>query len=109
LRYVASVIRKRCTPPRFAARLGGEEFAIILPGENLFEAIPMVETILRDISAAKIRRRSTNDDLGVVTLSAGIAGYRVGDTVHGLIERADASLYAAKRRGRNRLVVEGDG
>lgn len=109
LRYVASVIRKRCTPPRFAARFGGEEFAIILPGEHLFGAISMVETILRDVSAAKIRRRSTNDDLGVITLSAGIASYRVGDTVHGLIERADASLYAAKRRGRNRLVVEGDG
>ena len=108
LRYVASVIRKRATPPRFAARFGGEEFAIILPRENLFETTPLVERILRDVSAANIRRRSTNDNLGVITLSAGIAGYRAGDTVHGLIDRADASLYKAKRRGRNRFVVESE-
>jgi diguanylate cyclase len=108
LRYVAGVIRKRATPPRFAARFGGEEFAIILPRENLFETTPLVERILRDVSAANIRRRSTNDNLGVITLSAGIAGYRAGDTVHGLIERADASLYMAKRRGRNRFVVESE-
>lgn len=109
LRYVASVIRKRVLPPRFAARFGGEEFAIILPGESLFEASPLVNTILKDVSAASIRRRSTNDNLGIITLSAGIAGYRAGDTIHELIERADSSLYKAKRRGRNRLVVEGDG
>lgn len=108
LRYVASVIRKRATPPRFAARFGGEEFAIILPRENLFETTPLVERILRDVSAANIRRRSTNDNLGVITLSAGVAGYRAGDTVHDLIERADASLYKAKRRGRNRFVVESE-
>jgi len=108
LRYVASVIRKRVLPPRFAARFGGEEFALILPGESLFEASPLVNAILKDVSATSIRRRSTNDNLGIITLSAGIAGYRAGDSIHELIERADASLYRAKRRGRNRLVVEGD-
>ncbi|AWM77577.1 diguanylate cyclase [Phenylobacterium parvum] len=108
LRYVASVIRKRVLPPRFAARFGGEEFAIILPGDSLFDASPLVNSILKDVSASSIRRRSTNDNLGIITLSAGIAGFRAGDTVHDLIERADSSLYKAKRRGRNRLVVEGD-
>lgn len=109
LRYVATQIRKHCAPPRFAARFGGEEFAIIMPDEILFEATPFVETILRDISSTRIRKRSTKEDLGVIALSAGMAGYRPGDTVHSLIERADASLYAAKRQGRGRLVVEIDG
>ena len=67
-----------------------------------------MNSILKDVSASSIRRRSTNDNLGIITLSAGIAGFRAGDTVHDLIERADSSLYKAKRRGRNRLVVEGD-
>lgn len=109
LRYVAGVIRQRVAPPRFAARFGGEEFALILPGESLSETAFLVEQILKDVSVASVRRRSTNDNLGVITLSAGIACYRPGDTVHDLIERADASLYNAKRRGRNRLAVEGDG
>ena len=108
LRYVASIIRKRVNAPRFASRFGGEEFAIILPGESLFEASPLVNAILKDVSSASIRRRSTNDNLGIITLSAGIASYRAGDSVHDIIERADANLYTAKRRGRNRLVIEGD-
>lgn len=108
LKYVASAILKHALPPRFAARFGGEEFAIIEAGETLSATAPLVERILRDVSAANVRRRSTNDNLGIITLSAGIAAYRPGDTVHSLIERADASLYQAKRDGRNRLVVDND-
>ncbi|MFM8821359.1 MAG: diguanylate cyclase [Phenylobacterium sp.] len=108
LRYVAGAIRKRTTPPKFAARFGGEEFAILLPGQTLKETRPLVEAILKDVSAASIRRRSTNENLGKITLSAGIASFRPGDSVHQLIERADWSLYEAKRTGRNRLVVEKD-
>jgi diguanylate cyclase len=106
LRYVAGIIRKRVSPPRFASRFGGEEFAFILPGENLFDASPLVNSILKDVSSTSIRRRSTNDNLGIITLSAGIAAFRSGESVHDLVERADTNLYTAKRRGRNRVVIE---
>jgi diguanylate cyclase len=108
LRYVAGIIRKRVSPPRFASRFGGEEFAFILPGENLFDASPLVSSILKDVSSTSIRRRSTNDNLGIITLSAGIAAFRSGESVHDLVERADTNLYSAKRRGRNRMVIESE-
>jgi PleD family two-component response regulator len=41
-----------------------------------------------------------------VTISAGVAGWRGGDDVGSLVERADRALYASKRAGRNRVTVE---
>ena len=48
-----------------------------------------------------LKRRSTNDDLGAITISAGLAQRRVGESSHSLMERADTALYASKRGGRN--------
>ena len=50
---------------------------------------------------SSLRRRSTNDELGAITLSAGYAAMRADDEATTLIERADAALYLSKRNGRN--------
>jgi diguanylate cyclase len=103
LRYVASVLGRTAANPRFAARFGGEEFAIVFP----YESAAMVETalkgVLAEIASRSLRRRSTNDDLGAVTVSAGFAVRRKGETPVAFLERADAALYASKRGGRNRV------
>jgi diguanylate cyclase len=101
LRYVASVIGRTARPPRVAARYGGEEFAMIFPNEDAAAAHGVLEMIRREIGCRSLRRRSTNDDLGAVTVSVGFAVRRREETGASLLERADAALYASKRAGRN--------
>ena len=102
LRYVASVIGRAGASPRTAARYGGEEFALVFPGEGARAALAVLEEIRAEVSSRVLKRRSTNEDLGAVTISAGLAERRPGETPASLIERADAALYASKRGGRNR-------
>ncbi|RZJ88258.1 MAG: GGDEF domain-containing protein, partial [Brevundimonas sp.] len=104
LRYVASVIGRFGQTPRIAARYGGEEFAIIFPGESPTQVQTALEAIRKEIASRSLRRRSTNDELGAVTISAGFAVHRAGDAASTLLERADAALYASKRTGRNRVT-----
>lgn len=104
LRYVGSVLGRLAAHPRFAARYGGEEFAVIFPHESAGLVESALDGMRQEIASRALRRRSTNDDLGAVTLSAGFAVRRPGETPGDLLERADAALYAAKRGGRNRTV-----
>ena len=104
LRYVASVMARVAKEPRIAARYGGEEFAIIFPQEQLAEVERALEAIRHEIASRALRRRSTDDDLGAVTISAGFAQRRPGESASTLLERADAALYASKHAGRNRVT-----
>ncbi|MCI3135125.1 GGDEF domain-containing protein [Phenylobacterium aquaticum] len=103
LRYVASVIGGRGAPPRFAARYGGEEFALIFPREGAKTAVAALEEIREEVSSRILKRRSTDEDLGAITVSAGLAERMPGETPHAFMERADRALYASKRGGRNRV------
>jgi diguanylate cyclase len=105
LRYVASVIGRMGATPRLAARYGGEEFAIIFPAENGRAAMAALEEIRQEVSSRSLKRRSTNEDLGTITVSAGYAERLVGETTASLLERADAALYASKHAGRNRTTA----
>lgn len=104
IRFVASVIGRAGAPPRFAARHGGEEFAIIFPGEPHALAYSTLEEIREEVASRMLKRRSTNEDLGAITVSAGVAERKAGEAMHSIIERADAALYASKRSGRNRVT-----
>ena len=104
LRYVASVIGRMCAPPRFAARYGGEEFGMIFPGETAATVRLVLEEVREEVSSRMLKRRSTNEDLGAVTISAGISQFQGDETIHSLIERADSALYNSKRTGRNRVT-----
>lgn len=84
-----------------AGRLGGEEFAVALPGQRLADA----ETI-----AARLRLKASDllirSPKGPVrlTCSFGVSEWSEGETVEGLLKRADIALYEAKTTGRNRVV-----
>ncbi len=104
LRYVASVMSRVASAPRIAARYGGEEFAMIFPKETLVQVEAALESIRKEIGSRSLRRRSTDDELGAVTLSAGFAQRRPGETASALLDRADAALYASKHAGRNRVT-----
>lgn len=103
IRFVASVIGRTAAPPRFAARYGGEEFAIIFPNEDARLVTTVLEEVREEISSRMLKRRSTNEDLGQITVSAGLAEILPGEDLHTLMDRADGALYASKRGGRNKV------
>jgi predicted signal transduction protein with EAL and GGDEF domain len=82
-------------------RLGGEEFGIIVEAA-VSDAMKTLETFRRTIGGLKIHADNTVVE---VTCSLGLAEWEVGDTVDGLLRRADMALYEAKRKGRNRVVA----
>lgn len=104
IRYVASVIGRLGATPRFAARYGGEEFAMIFPAESAVEVQSTLEEIRVEVASRMLKRRSTNEDLGTITISSGFAERRPGEAGINVMERADAALYASKRSGRNRVT-----
>jgi diguanylate cyclase len=87
------------------ARIGGEEFAIILPDARPAAAAAVAEQIRKQLEAKKWVVGSSGAALGTVTASFGIARSRVGEGAAELFKRADQALYRAKSEGRNRVVV----
>lgn len=87
------------------ARYGGEEFAIILPGTKQRAAKETAERIRRQFGSRQFSIRKTNQRVGQITASFGVAEHRPGDDVETLIQRADAKLYEAKARGRDRVEI----
>jgi len=104
LRYVASVIGRVAQSPRVAARYGGEEFAMIFPAERTPVVEAALNAVREEIATRQLKRRSTNEDLGAITISAGVAQRREGEDPAAFMERADAALYVSKRSGRNRVT-----
>lgn len=106
LRLVAMTLKSNIKGKDLAARYGGEEFVAILPSTDLEGAVIVAENIRKAIQAKELLKRSTNEKLGRITASFGVAAFLPTDTAASLIERADRCLYAAKHAGRNRVVDE---
>ena len=104
LRLVADVMNANIKGQDVLARYGGEEFAIILPGTSLSNAVMLANRIRTAVESRRLKKRRTDEDLGLVTLSMGAAILKWDDTIESLIERADTCLYAAKNAGRNRVI-----
>jgi diguanylate cyclase len=108
LRLVGMSLRQTIKGQDITARYGGEEFAVVLPSTALRQALTVADHIRRAVMAKELKKKSTGEILGRVTISVGVSMLKPGDDTDSLIERADACLYAAKRNGRNRVVCEAD-
>jgi diguanylate cyclase (GGDEF)-like protein len=88
----------------FAARMGGEEFALVLPGTALEEAIVIADELCEGLSAAPL----IIDGLPIgMTASFGVATIADRDTcLTDVVIRADRAMYRSKRAGRNRVDLE---
>ncbi|HVV40289.1 MAG TPA: GGDEF domain-containing protein [Nitrobacter sp.] len=108
LRLVAMSLKQTIKGQDITARYGGEEFAVVLPNTALRQALTVADHIRRAVMAKELKKKSTGEILGRVTISVGVSILKPGDDMDSLIERADACLYAAKRNGRNRVICEAD-
>ncbi len=86
-------------------RLGGEEFAIILSGATEARAFDAAERLREAVRAARI---NVDGRALQFTISAGVAQWHAGDDDNAWLQRADAALYLAKSRGRDRCARESD-
>ena len=102
LRAFADTVHDTMRMTDVFGRYGGEEFLLILVGTAPPMALEAVERI-RVAVAGRDWRAAVPD--ATVTMSAGIAGFRKGETVEQLLHRADLALYQAKKDGRNRTHV----
>lgn len=105
LKSVAQTIRKTLNRGGdFCARFGGEEFIICLPGTDDQGACTVAEQIRHNVEALGLEHRAS-PTAPVVTLSIGIAGADLGDSLESISHRADIALYQAKSQGRNRTSL----
>ncbi len=93
---VAHALDECCGESSAVARIGGEEFAIVLTDRDADDALLQCEGMRAAVE-------TLGDDIQL-TVSIGIAKLRIGDAVGDLFKRADDALYEAKRGGRNRVI-----
>lgn len=99
---VADALRRSLRSSDLAARFGGEEFVLMLPGTSLVDSFQVVEQLRGSIARLVIPLPAAE---GHVTISAGVATLVGGSaiTVDALVRAADKALYRAKESGRNRV------
>jgi two-component system cell cycle response regulator len=104
LREFARRLLANVRPCDFACRMGGEEFAVVMPNTTGDLACLAAERIRRQVAGAPVRVSGAGAPLGM-TVSIGVATTEGRDeSAESLLKRADQALYEAKRAGRNRVV-----
>jgi diguanylate cyclase len=108
LRITAEVLKECVKGKDLVVRYGGEEFVILLPDTPLNGAVILAEKICNYFKNLNWKRKDTNQFIGPVSLSFGVARYRTGESMGNLIQRADKALYKSKQDGRCRVTCEKD-
>jgi len=105
IRAVAEMLKSKVKGQDSVARLGGEEFAVLLPETPAAGAFAVAEHIRQSIENGKIRRIDSQETIGAVTVSIGIASILPDEDINQLLNQADKALYASKTQGRNRTTI----
>lgn len=101
LQSVANCIRSQTRSTDLLCRWGGEEFALLLDDCDLEDALKRADDIREAVKSQSVAFGKTPIHM---TLSVGVTAYHNGETLEGLISRADTALYQAKENGRDQVV-----
>jgi len=102
LQLLARELKKGLRSTDFIARIGGEEFVVLLPETTGTQAKQVIDSLRANV--AKLPFHFSNQPV-TITFSAGVASIRSGDDEDTLFERADRTLYMAKNAGRNQVKI----
>ena len=101
IRAAAQVLKSAVKGRDIVARFGGEEFVLLLPDTPARGALALAEQIRTAFGKLRIRRQGSDELIGQVSISIGVATPLPGESVEQAIDRADQALYRAKNEGRN--------
>jgi two-component system cell cycle response regulator len=99
---ICAVARAAAAEHPIVGRLGGEEFALLLEGRLLADAVAIAERLRANLADMRL---AADDRTVMLTCSFGVSEWQPGDTIDLILKRADVALYAAKTGGRNRVVA----
>ena len=102
LKHLATMCKNFLRPQDSVARYGGEEFVIVLPGADAQEGQKVLQRLQRMLTKEIFLH---NNEKLLITFSAGVAELTPADTTEAIIKRADTAMYAAKKSGKNRVLV----
>ena len=102
IRTLSLLLHRELRAADTVARIGGEEFGVLLPGTGAKEASAIAERLRTAAESLQVAQMKAAD---AVTISIGIAVFEENDTAETLFKKADSALYRAKRSGRNRISV----
>jgi len=103
LTSIAKYLAAKLRSVDFIARLGGEEFVMIMPETTEAQAVRVLDKVREGVSKIPFK---FNKAPVTISVSFGITEFRADDTMDSSFERADKALYAAKTAGRNQCRVE---
>lgn len=100
LKHLAGLLRSKIRPDDIAARFGGEEFVLLLPGASAEDAGEALRRIQRALSTELFLHSS---DRVFMTFSAGVTEIGQDESLESALQRADEAMYLAKQLGKNRV------
>ena len=104
---IAQIINNHVREEDCFARIGGEEFALLLFNTKIRRAYVIAERIRRMIADSKIKIHDGTQETVSITISVGISTFTTYDTsIENIIARADEAMYLAKKEGRNKVKIE---
>jgi diguanylate cyclase len=104
LSATARILADECEG-HLVTRQGGEEFAVLIEGNDLVGAKRLIDRAREAVGERRFRTRDTDASIGRVSFSAGIIEVQPGETGEAALARADALLYQAKAAGRDRVIA----
>jgi diguanylate cyclase (GGDEF)-like protein len=104
LKEMGKILNQEKRQYDIVGRWGGEEFIVILPRTNLEMAKGVAERIKKRIASLEFHFQTKSNPVKI-TVSIGVAQWKLGEKVFEFIRRADLAMYKAKRLGRNRVEI----